>query len=369
LTIDREASQTEMDDPGFTLLVQYLRQIADVLGGMGVDVDRWLRQSRLTRAQLDDASLALAYPAFHKLALDALTMSHEPALGLLIGERLTASSHGMLGYAALSSGTIRQALELVERYVPLRTSLISISHTIHAGDVRIVFAEMRPLGDIQRMVLEAVMLSVKNVLDSISMGVCQVKLVAFPFDAPDYAPLARDLFRCDVKFGQSWAGTALPREVMDLPLKMADPQAFQEAALICQRELDKLTANESLTARVRRLLLEKQNGFPSLQVTARMCHMTARTLHRRLVDEGTSFHTLLEDVRRTLAVEHVKSDRFSIEEVAYKLGYSDLANFRRAFRRWESVSPSAYRAAQMDEKAKAPVARARGGRARPLQNP
>ena len=138
----------------------------------------------------------------------------------------------------------------------------------------------------------------------------------------------------------------MPAEVMDRPLKMADPEAFREAAQICQRELDKLTANESLAARVRRLLLEKRNGFPSQQVTARMLHMTPRTLHRRLVDEGTSFHDLLEDVRRTLAVEHVKSGRFAIEEIAYMLGYSDLANFRRAFRRWESVPPSAYRAAQ-----------------------
>lgn len=358
-----------MGDPGFTLLVQYLRQIADLLGGMGVDVDRWLGRSGLSREQLNDPALALAYPAFQALARDALTMSREPALGLLIGERLLASSHGMLGYAALSSGTIRQALELVERYTPLRTSLISISHAVHAGDVRIVFVETRPLGDIQRLVLEAVMLSIKNVLDSISMGVCQVKLVAFPFDAPDYAPLARDLFRCDVKYGQSWAGAALPQAVMDLPLKMADPQAFHEAALICQRELDKLTANESLAAGVRRLLLEKQNGFPSLQVTARMFHMTPRTLHRRLVDEGTSFHELLEDVRRTIAVEHVKSGRFSIEEIAYMLGYSDLANFRRAFRRWESVPPSAFRAAQTDKRVSAPVTEARGARVRASKKP
>ncbi len=341
-----------MDDPGFTLLVQYVRQIADQLGSMGVDVDRWLARSQLSRAQIDGPSLALAYPTFRSLALDAVSMSNEPALGLLIGARLLANSHGMVGYAALSSGTIRQALELVEHYTPLRTSLISISHTIDAGELRIVFAETRPLGDIQRLVLEAVMLSIKNVLDSISMGVCQVKSVAFPFDAPDYAPLARDIFRCDVQYDQPWAGAVLPPEVIDVPLKMADPEAFREAAQICQRELDKLTANESLAARVRRLLLEQQNGFPSLQVTARMFHMTPRTLHRRLVDEGTSFHELLEDVRRTLAVEHVKSGRFSIEEIAYMLGYSDLANFRRAFRRWESVSPSTYRATHVPPRAR-----------------
>jgi AraC-like DNA-binding protein len=351
-----------MDDQGLTLLVQYVRQIADQLGGMGVDVDRWLGQSHLSREQLNGPSLALAYPTFQTLARDALSMSREPALGLLIGERLLANSHGMLGYAALSSGTIGQALELVERYAPLRTSLISISHTVHADEVRIIFAEPRPLGDIQRLVLEAVILTIKNVLDSISMGECQVRMVAFPFDAPDYAPLARDFFRCDVQYGQSWAGAILPRDHMDVPLKMADPEAFREAALICQRELDKLTANESLSVRVRRLLLEKQNGFPSLPVTARMLRMTPRTLHRRLVDEGTSFHELLEDVRRTLALEHVRSGRFAIEEIAYMLGYSDLANFRRAFRRWESVPPSVYRASKIAESKIAPVTESRSGR-------
>ena len=51
-----------------------------------------------------------------------------------------------------------------------------------------------------------------------------------------------------------------------------------------------------------------------------------------------------EDVRRSLAIDHLKSARFSVEEVAYRLGYSDAANFRRAFKRWESVPPSTYRA-------------------------
>jgi AraC-like DNA-binding protein len=344
-----------MDDPDFRLLVHYIRHIAQQIGQMGVDVDAWLAQSQLSERQLNDPSLAIAYPTFQRLVLDAMSLSREPALGLLVGERLVANSHGIVGYAALSSGTLRQALELMERYAPLRSSLLSISHTLHPGEVRIRFAPTRPMGDIERPVLEAVILSIKNVVDTMFMGACPMSMVAFPFDAPDYAGLARDLFRCDVEYGQSWAGAAAPDEILDVPLKMADPEAFRDAALICQRELDKLTANESVAARVRRLLLEKQNGFPSLQVAARLLHVTPRTLHRRLLEEDTSFHVILEDVRRTLAVEHVKSGRFSLEEIAYMLGYSDLANFRRAFKRWEAVPPSAYRpsASATSEKSRA----------------
>jgi AraC-like DNA-binding protein len=350
-----------MDDPDFRLLVHYIRHIAQQIGQMGVDVDSWLRQSELSEGQLNDPSLAIAYPTFHRLVLDALSLSREPALGLLVGERLVANSHGIVGYAALSSGTLRQALELMERYAPLRTSLLSISHTLHPDEVRIRFAPTRPLGDIERPVLEAVILSVKNVVDTMFMGACPVSMVAFPFDAPDYAKLARDLFRCDVRYGQSWAGATAPHEILDVPLKMADPEAFRDAASICQRELDKLTANESTAARIRRLLLEKTNGFPSLQVTARLLHLTPRTLHRRLLDEDTSFHEILEDVRRTLAVEHVKSGRFSLEEIAYRLGYSDLANFRRAFKRWEAVPPSAYGSSQRTKGAKSRASQRKKG--------
>lgn len=55
--------------------------------------------------------------------------------------------------------------------------------------------------------------------------------------------------------------------------------------------------------------------------------MTPRTLHRRLIEEGASYRALLESVRQMLAVQRVRSNRLTIEEIAYRLGYTDLANF------------------------------------------
>ena len=333
-----------MPDEGFTLSAIYIRQIAEQIRNMGADVPAWLALSGLSEPQLSDPEFAVSYPVFERLVLDALRLTGEPALGLLVGERLLASTHGIVGYAAMISGSVRQAIELVERYSRLRTSFLSVSHEVHPNEVRLVFSETHDLGQIRRTVLEAIGLSIKNVLDSISMGACPVGYVAFPFEAPEYAELAREMFRCEVRYGQSWAGGTLPLDCLDVPLKMADEAAFQQAAQLCQRELEKLTGSESLGAQIRRMLLEKQHAFPSLTVTARLFHVTPRTLHRRLLEEGTSYKELLEDVRHMLAVEHLKAGRFSIEEIAYTLGYSDLANFRRAFKRWESMAPSEFRA-------------------------
>jgi AraC-like DNA-binding protein len=328
----------------FTLPVHYIRQIANQIGELGVDVPQWLNLGGLSEAQLDDPQYKVSFSTFRQLALDALAMTREPALGLLIGNRLQINTHGMLGFAAINSVTIRQMLELIERYIRLRISVIAAAYDVDGPQVRLVFTETWPLDAIRPLVLEAVVLSVKNMLDHVTLGSCQIGHAAFGFQRPEYAELTAGLFKCEVRYGQAWTGFTLPAEMLDVRLKMADPAAFQEAAQICQREWEKLAANETLAARVRRMLLAKQNGFPSLAVCARLLHMTPRTLHRRLLQEGTSFQGILAQVRHGLAVQHLESGAMSIQEIAYSLGYTDIANFRRAFKRWESEPPSAFRA-------------------------
>lgn len=327
----------------FTLPVQYLRQVAEQLFAMGGDVPAWLARSQLSEMQLNAPAFHPDFAVFSGLIRDALDSTGDAAFGLLVGERLVVNTHGILGYAAMQSGSIREALQLVESFLGLRTTLVSISQHLDGDLGHIVFTPSYPLGDIERPVLEAVILAIKNIFDAITFRAYALTGVSFPFARPNYAGLAEDLFRCTVTYDAGWAGFTLPAALLDLPLKMADPVSFREAELICQRELDKLKQKVSMSARVRRVMLEKQYGFPSLNVTARLFHLTPRTLHRRLLEEKTAFKEILEEVRHTLALEHLKTRSMSIEEIAYTLGYTDMANFRRAFKRWESMPPSQYR--------------------------
>lgn len=141
--------------------------------------------------------------------------------------------------------------------------------------------------------LEAVVLTVKNLFDYITIGSCHIRCVAFPFAELEYGDLARDLFNCELRYGQSWIGLSFPLGVLDVPLSMANPATFQEATQICKKELEKITRQQSWGAKVRRVMLEKQSGFPSRNVTARLFHLTPHTLHRRLTDEGTSYSAVL----------------------------------------------------------------------------
>lgn len=142
-----------MREGASTLPVLYVRQIAEQVRSLGADVALWLGESGLTEAQLADASLTIPYAVFEGLLVGALRVTGEPALGLLVGERLLTSAHGMLGYAAMSSGTIRQAIDVVERYARLRISLLAVTHEEHPGEVRACYRPTQPIAAIERPLL------------------------------------------------------------------------------------------------------------------------------------------------------------------------------------------------------------------------
>lgn len=329
----------------FMLPALYLRQIGEILDAMGKSSDIWLQRCGVDAQQLDAADFHPSYELFCRLVEEALQVSAEPALGLLLGERLLVNSHGILGFAALQSATLRQAIELLERYLGLRTSLVRLTHitdvALHQEQIQLV--PCYPLGSIQTSVFEAVMLSIKNVLDAATQGAVRAERVSFPCAAPRYAPLAAEIFGCPVAYAQPWAGFTFSSAQLDQPLRMADPEALKQAELICQRELSKHRETAAVSSRVRRLLLERQQNFPSLNAIARLLLLTPRTLHRHLREEGTSYKQILQEVRHTLALEQLKAGRLSVEQIAYSLGYNDVANFRRAFKRWEGVPPSCFK--------------------------
>jgi hypothetical protein len=198
----------------------YLRHLAEHIGRRGVDVGRWLSRGGLREGQLDEPSFAVSLPVFERLILGALELTREPALGLFVGEGLVLGSHGILGFAAMSSGTVREAMELLVRFAELRLAALSISAEVTEAEVRVRFEERHPLGEIRRALLEAALLSVKNILDAISRGQCRVGAVSFPFEAPGYAAVARELFGCEVRWGAGWAGFTLPPQSLDVPLAL-----------------------------------------------------------------------------------------------------------------------------------------------------
>lgn len=329
-----------MTDAPVTLPILYIRQFIELVDSRGVPTAGWLQQLGIDPNAAGEQLITLPWASLRSLLLDAGRLIREPSIGLLVGERLHINAHGVLGHAAMSARTVRDLLGLIERFLVLRTDLVHMSTVDSGNTLDVILQDNRPLGDIRQPVTEVVAMAIHNILDIITLGQCKLTTVTFPFDG-DQA-LAEALFRCPVHYNRSQVCLSLPLATIDKPLKMANGRSFEEATRICQQELRKIAAERGLTSRVRRLLLQSQNGFPSLDITARRFHLTPRTLHRRLLAEGTAYRPLLEEVRQQLAMRYLETGKMTVKEIAFALGYSDTANFRKAFKRWTNQAPSDY---------------------------
>ncbi len=332
-----------MKDAEFFLPSQYVQQIADQITRMGARLPDWFQRLQEPGPTGEMEVQHLSGSDFRQLILDAIRLTGDPAFGLLMGERLLVNSHGMLGYVTSHSVTPREALELIAQYFPLRTSLLLIRLEITHKSARLYFQENAPLGDIAMPVLEAIVLTIKNLFEYVTLGVCRPSAIAFTFAAPAYNELAKELFECNVQYQAGWNGFELSLAGLDKQVRASNPTVLVQAIQRCQEELTRLVRKQGTAARVRILMLEKQCGLPSLQITARLLNLTPRTLHRRLIEEGTSYRDILESVRQQLAISHLRDNQLSLQELAFMLGYGDLANFRRAFKRWTGAAPSIYR--------------------------
>src|SRR5262249_51637173 len=133
-------------------------------------------------------------------------------------------------------------------------------------------------------------------------------------------------------------------ETLEIPLLRADAalQAILEAQVMAV--IEKLPRGEATTDAVRRYLAGGLgDGQPTLEQIAPRLHMSPRTLHRRLEEEGTSFRQVLSEVRRELAARHLSEGRLAIGEIAFLLGFSEPSAFHRAFKRWTGHAPLAWR--------------------------
>ena len=126
-------------------------------------------------------------------------------------------------------------------------------------------------------------------------------------------------------------------------MTFADPITNTTAREICERMLSEVSDAGSISANIRRALMEQPGRFPNVEAMAETLAMHPRALRRRLETENTSYRDLLAEVRMRLAIEYLRKTRMTNEDIASRLGYSDAANFRHAFARWTGKSPSEFR--------------------------
>jgi AraC-like DNA-binding protein len=305
---------------------------ADVfLAGSGLDVET-----------LADPRTRVPIPTYVALLERARTLSGEAAYGYYLGVQMRVSAHGLLGLAALSASTVREAIEVAIRFAPIITTGISLRLEIDGRHAALVVDEHADLGVARDTFLLSALIGVWQ----IGQALCGRELDGFAdlvVPEPDYCQrlLAMGL---NVRFDQPANRLLFDASLLELRPAMADPVVLNLAREQCERLLASSAPSAAMTARVRSLVAHAKGDALSLEHVASAMQTSGRTLKRQLAAEGTSFSALVDAERRQRAMFLLASPAVSIKDVADRLGYANIANFTRAFHRWTGTTPAEHRA-------------------------
>lgn len=278
----------------------------------------------------------------------ARALTREPALGLHIGLQMRASVYGFLGFAAMSASTVREALDLAIRFAPTVTGALALRLERDGDRAVVVIEERADFGPARDVVVLAVVMGVWQIGNALAGRELDGR-VELALPTPAYAQRLAQLAPAAAgraRFGASAHRMILDAATLDAPLLLADATALRLARDQCERALAAISGDPALVARVRSLLPREPAGFRSLDEVAAALARSPRTLKRQLAAHGVAFTDLLLDAQRERALPLLRATELSIEQVAERVGYSDVANFTRAFRRWTGTTPGAFRRAR-----------------------
>lgn len=324
----------DLDLPGANI-----RDLVALCGRWKVAPEAVLAGLPITYERLADPRTRVPIQVCEAIVARAHALTNEPALAFYLGFEMKLSSHGFLGFAAMTASTVREAIELACRFASTRTSAIGLALFVEGDTASIVIEERAPLGGVRELSVVALIIGfwqlgrqlTGTMLDG--TGDC-----AFP--APAWAATLPHAGR--LRFGQPVHRMVFSSSLLELPLGSADPVATELAKQQCEKELAAL--DEGLAGRIRQQLAARPELV--LDQVAKLVHLSPRTLKRRLAEEATTFSTLRDDVRRQRALLLLDDRRLTIGEIATRLGYTELPNFTRAFRKWTGVTPAAYRSSK-----------------------
>jgi AraC-like DNA-binding protein len=134
-----------------------------------------------------------------------------------------------------------------------------------------------------------------------------------------------------------------PSSLLDVPQVQHNPRIYQAVEAEAERALGRLLGGKQHSEMLRQHLFDAFPGSPDMTQVARQLGMAARSLRRRLSEEGTSFQQLVVEARVARATRLLEDPRRSIKDTAYAMGFASPSAFHRAFKRWTGVSPSAVR--------------------------
>lgn len=336
-----------MDDLGY-ISVPALQQYVKSAESMGLRVADMLAAAGVTPEILVDNNARLPGMVLQKLIRHVVSASGNQLFGLQTSHHIEPGFYHVMGYIAMSSSSISEAISHMMAYEKLVGDM-GTSHIEFEPGLVVVRWKCR-YGDAiaRRHILENVLASwavfTRWLADNESLTPHSVR---FEHSAPEDRSLLREyqkVFGCPVLFDQPVSALVTTPDMLSQRLRLPDNNLRETLEMHARSLLDKLHSRYTLSQQVASLLRAMlADGCPRKELIAEQLGINERTLHRKLADEGGSYQKLLDDVRLEMAVNYLREGRLTVEEIAHRVGFAESRSFIRHFKSFHGVTPGDYR--------------------------
>ena len=326
--------------------IAFARAIVAAYRRHGQSPEATLRLAQITPAALQKADGRMTARQMELLSAAAMQELDDEGLGAF-ARRLPWGSYGMLARASLTAPTLEVALKRWCRHHGLLTDDVRLALAVTGTTASITVEERKPLpADVRELSLAFVLRNIHGLACWYVDSRIPLQGSAFPFPAPPHAEAYRHMFPGPVAFAAPQAQVRFDARYLQLPLRRDEKalgQMLQRALSITvlQYRRDRL-----LVPQVRQALAAHPERSHSAEALSELLHVSPRTLHRQLKEEGASLQQLKDEVRLEKARDLLYRTSKPVKQVAAAVGFRNEKSFSRAFRAWTGQSPAALRGSE-----------------------
>jgi AraC-like DNA-binding protein len=323
-----------------------LAALFDGLVDQGCPAGEILRDVNLAVDEVHSPKSRISLAELMTACKNAIRLASDPHLPYRIGTSIHVSAYGMYGFAILCCPDFRKAMAFAELYHALAAPLATIEFTEADGLASwVIEPDARAATDPQlyRFITEmqiGIHISLMRDIMGPAFTPDQISL-AYP-EAHDFG-LPAEQIGCRLSFASSTNRIVFCSAWLDQAANLGNRTTYPAVVALCDDLLNDLKSRIGVAGEIRALLLRELTNPPSLAAIAKRLEVSDRSLRRQLREQGISFRGLLDELRMQVALKYLRTTRLANEDIALALGFSDAANFRRAFRRWTNKSPSEIR--------------------------
>lgn len=324
-----------------------LATVIDAVAGRGIMPEAVLDRTGLTLAEVRNPHTLTSIGQYLVACENIVAAGAEFADAFEIGSRLHLSAYGMYGYALMCSPTMREFFDFAVRYQPLATPTVRLEWRTEGAFAIWRFQEI--YRDVMSnevrtfLIRQQMKMTYTHIRDTAGTDNLPVRAIFALAEDGRSTDDAKEL-SCSCLYAQDANELHYPIGILEQTPELGNRLTRAMLEETCDRLIGQSRIASGLSGEVYQLLLIAPNQSASMTSIAEQLGLQERTLRRRLAAEGTSYGEIVDDVRRKLAIEYLQTTRMSVDDVAWKVGFSDSANLRRAVRRWTGKTINEVRA-------------------------